>query len=311
MEEDGMTEDKRKNFENRIPAMGWLPDYPDFRDYTFQNKELLRKKEILDLVSPTGLTKRETSSVPTRVDLRRWCSPIEDQGDIGSCTAHAGVGIVEYYERKAFNKHIDASRLFLYKVTRRLSHLTGDSGAYLRKTMGGLVLFGVPPEEYWPYSDRTPDFDKEPDSFCYSFAENYKMIKYFRHDTPNVTEEVTLKRIKQALAASVPSMFGFTVYGSINQVSTTGKIPYPCRDESSVGGHAIVAVGYDDKMSIENGDCGLKTKGALLIRNSWGKAWGDEGYGWLPYDYVLKGLAIDFWSMLKQQWVDTGQFSIG
>jgi len=306
-----MTEDKRKNFENRIPAMGWLPDYPDFRDYTFQNKELLRKKEILDLVSPTGLTKRETSSVPTRVDLRRWCSPIEDQGDIGSCTAHAGVGIVEYYERKAFNKHIDASRLFLYKVTRRLSHLTGDSGAYLRKTMGGLVLFGVPPEEYWPYSDRTPDFDKEPDSFCYSFAENYKMIKYFRHDTPNVTEEVTLKRIKQALAASVPSMFGFTVYGSINQVSTTGKIPYPCRDESSVGGHAIVAVGYDDKMSIENGDCGLKTKGALLIRNSWGKAWGDEGYGWLPYDYVLKGLAIDFWSMLKQQWVDTGQFSIG
>ena len=78
-----------------------------------------------------------------------------------------------------------------------------------------------------------------------------------------------------------------------------------------MGGHAIVAVGYDDKMPIENRDCGLKTKGALLIRNSWGKAWGDEGYGWLPYDYVLKGLAIDFWSMLKQQWVDTGQFSIG
>lgn len=311
MEEDGMTEDKRKNFENRIPAMGWLPDYPDFRDYTFQNKELLRRKEILDLVSPTGLTRRETSSVPTSVDLRRWCTPIEHQGDIGSCTAHAGVGIVEYYEKKAFNKHIDASRLFLYKVTRRLSHLTGDSGAYLRKTMGGLVLFGVPPEEYWPYSDRTPDFDKEPDSFCYSFAENYKTIKYFRHDTPNVTEEVALQRIKQALAASVPSMFGFTVYGSINQASATGKIPYPCRDESSVGGHAIVAVGYDDKMSIENGDCGLKTKGALLIRNSWGKNWGDEGYGWLPYDYVLKGLAIDFWSMLKQQWVDTGQFSIG
>jgi C1A family cysteine protease len=150
MEEDGMIQDRRKDFENRIPAMGWLPDYPDFRDYTFQNKELLKRKEILDLVSPTGLTRREASSVPTSVDLRRWCSPIEDQGEIGSCTAHAGVGIVEYYEKKAFNKHIDASRLFLYKVTRRLSHLTGDSGAYLRKTMGGLVLFGVPPEEYWP-----------------------------------------------------------------------------------------------------------------------------------------------------------------
>ena len=311
LKDERMTLDKLNGIENRTRGMGWLPDHPDFRDYTFGDKELLRKKEIRELVAPTGLEKARALTLPASMNLRRWCSPIEDQGDIGSCTAHAGVGIVEYYEKKAFNKHIDASRLFVYKVTRKLSHLTGDSGAYLRKTMGALVLFGVPPEEHWPYTDRTPDFDREPDSFCYSFAENYKTIKYFRHDSPNLSAQVALARVKRALSANVPSMFGFTVYSSIDQASANGKIPFPCKNESSVGGHAVVAVGYDDKMAIENTDCGLKTKGALLLRNSWGKTWGDEGYGWLPYEYVLSGLAIDFWSMLKQTWVDTGEFNIG
>lgn len=292
-------------------GMGWLPDYPDMRDYTFLSKELLEKKEIKDLVFPTGLQNANASTLPSSVDLRRWCSPVEDQGAIGSCTAHAGVGIVEYYEKRAFNKHIDASRLFLYKVTRKLSHLTGDSGAYLRKTMGGLVLFGVPPEEYWPYTDKVPDFDRDPDPFCYCFAENYKTIRYFRHDTPDCSRATVLERVKEALAANVPSMFGFTVYSSIDQAAKTGRIPFPSRNEYSVGGHAVVAVGYDDKVVIENGSSGLKTTGALLIRNSWGKGWGEEGYGWLPYEYVLKGLAVDFWSMLKQTWVDTGEFSIG
>ena len=106
-------------------------------------------------------------------------------------------------------------------------------------------------------------------------------------------------------------MFGFTVYSSINHVGSTGKIPYPCPGEKSLGGHAIVVVGYDDKMKIENASCGKKTTGALLIRNSWGTGWGDEGYGWLPYEYVLKGLAIDFWVLLKQEWIDTGQFKLG
>jgi len=296
--------------ENRRHGMGWLPDYPDIRDYTFACKDLLSKKEIHELVLPTGLGKARSTTLPASVDLRRWCTPVEDQGELGSCTANAGAGMVEYYERRAFGKHIDASRLFLYKATRHLAELQGDSGAFIRSTMGALVLFGVPPEKYWPYTDKTPEFDKEPNAFCYSFAENYKGIKYFRHDSSGLSAKETLDSVRRSLVASVPAMFGFTVYSSIDQAGRTGKIPFPTSNERVVGGHAIVAIGYDDKLEIRNSDGDVSTRGALLIRNSWGESWGDGGYGWLPYDYLLKEIAADFWSMLKQEWVDTRQFTL-
>jgi len=106
-------------------------------------------------------------------------------------------------------------------------------------------------------------------------------------------------------------MFGFTVYSSLSQAETTGKIPYPTRGETVLGGHAVVAVGFDDNTRIKNTNLkGVETTGALLIRNSWGTGWGSSGYGWLPYEYVLKGLAIDWWSLLKNEWVDTGEFRI-
>lgn len=296
--------------DNRMAGMGWLPDYPDIRDYTFQSKELMSKKDIHALVSPTGLGKADRVTLPESVDLRRWCSPVEHQGEIGACTAHAGVGMTEYYEKRAFGKHIDASRLFLYKATRNLAELHGDSGAFIRSTMGALVLFGVPPEKYWPYTDRAPDFDMEPSAFCYSFAENYKSIRYFRHDPAQLSEEAVLGSVKKSLAAGVPAMFGFTVYSSMEHARGTGKIPFPTGNERILGGHAVVAVGYDDGMEVRNPDSDVPTVGALLVRNSWGESWGDGGYGWLPYEYVLRAVAIDFWSILKQEWVDTGQFMI-
>ena len=88
-----------------------------------------------------------------------------------------------------------------------------------------------------------------------------------------------------------------------------GKI-YPCQGESAQWGHAIVAVGYDDNKKIKNTKCNKETKGALLIRNSWGVDWGEKGYGWLPYDYVLYRVAQDFWSILEVGWIETGQFGI-
>lgn len=302
-----------ENMENQQYGMGWLPDYPDFRDYTFEIKEMLEKKikeELDKLLSPTGLVRKDTMKLPASVDLRKWCSKIENQGQIGSCTANAGVGIVEYFENRAFGKYLDASRLFLYKTTRNFAKLSGDSGAFLRNTMGALVLFGVPPEEYWPYTDKASDFDKEPTAFCYSFASNYKGIKYFRHDNPSLTKDQVLQSVKKSLAAGIPSMFGFTVFSSINQAGTTGMIPFPSEKDRIVGGHAVVAVGYDDNMTIKNTTSGISTQGALLIRNSWGEGWGDKGYGWLPYEYVKKEAALDFWSLLSQAWIDTGIFKI-
>jgi C1A family cysteine protease len=299
------------NKENRKYAMGWIPDYPDFRDYTEETEE------VVEILKPSGLPVksrqkrlRRRKGLPASVDLREWCSPVEDQKMLGSCTAHAGVGIIEYYERKAFGRHIDASRLFLYKVTRNLMKMKGDTGAYLRTTMGAMVIFGAPPEDYWPYTDEESEFDKEPAAFCYAFAQNYKTLKYYRHDPPGVSANAILERVKTYLAGGHPAMFGFTVYDSIEQAEDTGRIPFPSPKEKIEGGHAVIAVGYDDKMKIKNKSSKEETIGALLIRNSWGKAWGEDGYGWLPYEYLLRGLAEDFWSVLKKEWIDTGQFKI-
>lgn len=305
-------------------GMGWLPDYPDFRDYTAEQNEVAsslkvlgQKDSVKTMLVKAGVAKKGKSGaaqktkagLPTSTDLRAWCSPVEDQGSIGSCTANAGVGIVEYFERRSFGKHVDASRLFLYKATRNMLHWTGDTGAFLRSTMGALALFGVPPEEYWGYD--VADFDKEPPAFCYAFAQNYQAISYYRLDPPGTARDVLLNTVKTNLAAGLPSIFGFTVYGSYTQAGATGKIPYPARGEKMVGGHAVVAVGYDDKMKIKNTSPNAgETKGALLIRNSWGTGWGSGGYGWLPYDYVLKALAVDWWSLLKNEWIDTGEFKL-
>jgi len=297
-------------------GMGWLPDYPDYRDFKEDHDEvsprlqnLGQKDSVKAMVKKMGVSARARVRLSASVDLKEWCSPIENQSSIGSCTAHAGIGLVEYFEKRAFGRHIDASRRFLYKVTRNMLNQTGDTGAFLRTTMGALVLFGVPPEEYWPYI--IPDFDKEPPAFCYAFAQNYQAISYFRLDPPMTPRDVLLNRIKTYLASNVPSMFGFTVFSSISQAATTGKIPYPAPAERVLGGHAVDAVGYDDNMKIKNTDRGgVETKGAFLIRNSWGEGWGNAGYGWLPYDYVLKNLAVDWWGLLKNEWVNTGLFKL-
>ena len=281
-------------------GLGWLRDHPSPRDYTVE------QDEVAALLKKTSVTKKAPSKLPAKKDLRAWCSPIEDQGSLGSCTAQAGVAMLEYYERKASGHHVDGSRSFLYKATRKLGGFKGDSGAFLRTTMGAMALFGVPPERYWPYNIAR--FDREPPAFCYAFAQNYQSLIYYRLDPSGSAAKDTLTAIKSHVASDMPAMFGFSVFESIWD-GNTGEIPFPADSEQLVGGHAVMVVGYDDAKTIKSSRPGAaQTKGAFLIRNSWGTSWGDHGYGWLPYEYVLQFLADDWWVLQKQEWVDTGQF---
>jgi C1A family cysteine protease len=167
--------------------------------------------------------------------------------------------------------------------------------------MQAMVMLGVPPEQYWSYN--IPRFDEEPPSFCYSLGQNYKAVTYFRLDPPSATPTQVKDAIRTQLAAGLPSMFGFTVFSSFPRVGDRKvDISFPQQGDSVLGGHAVVAVGYDDARVIGS------ERGALLIRNSWGPDWGDGGYGWMPYAYVERGLADDFWSLVRADFVDTDLF---
>ncbi|PHR06092.1 MAG: cysteine protease [Sulfitobacter sp.] len=285
---------KKKSASRSRPSvtLGWHPDVPDVRDLDLGRKEI--NKGLKQLNSSIV----EDTPPPDRADNRSLCSPIEDQGDLGSCTAQAVVGLMEYMMRRGKDEHIDGSRLFVYKVTRRLMGTTDDSGAYLRTTMKAVSLFGVPPEQHCPYVIE--DFNDEPSAFLYSYASNFQTLNYARLDPVNASQIKVLNTIKQVLAARYCVVFGFSVYSSL---SGAADIPFPTGSDTLEGGHAVMAVGYDDNHMVGN-----KKVPSLIIRNSWGPEWGEAGYGYLPYEYILKGIAQDFWTCFKWEWISDGQF---
>jgi C1A family cysteine protease len=278
----------------RVVGLGWQPDVPDGRDRTLASdavQKILHGKKLA-----LGAAKK---ALPSQVDLRPWCPPVEDQGQLGSCTAQAIVGLMEYLMiRSRVPEYVDLSRLFLYKVTRKLLGWTGDTGAYLRSTMKAVVTFGVAPERQWPY--QVGRFEDEPDAFLYSYAASFKALNYTRLDSIDNTGSQTLVIAKRLLSAGFPVAFGFPVYSSMGNAP---DVPYPTQQDSLLGGHAVLAVGYDDNRMVSG-----KKVPSLLFRNSWGEGWGEAGYGYLPYAYVEEQMALDLWTIFKEDWIDETQF---
>lgn len=284
---------------------GWLMPTPDTRDLNVNDESIIPIKERLGLYS-----NKKGISLPGMVDLRTWCPEIRNQGRLNSGTAHAALALFEYHQRRAFDRYIDLSRRFVYYNARKLMHLKGDSGATLRHTLQAITLFGSPLEEDWPYTDEKSDIDNEPPASLYAMGYNYHAVRYFCHDPIHISMSPAdvLRNVKSFLAAGIPSVFGFFIFPSFPKANIKGALPYPCVGERYKWKHAALAVGYDDTMKVENLMCKRVTKGALLIHNSWGSDWGDNGYGWLPYEYVYNKQALDFWSIMTAEWISTGRF---
>jgi C1A family cysteine protease len=246
---------------HQIGRYGWIPDLPDARDRMYS-------------------APRKTS-VPKAVDLRAACPKIYDQGELGSCTANAIAAAVEFDQRRQkLAAPFTPSRLFIYYNERALEGtVANDSGAMIRDGIKSVAQQGVCAEPMWPYVEQK--FADRPPAQCYKAAKVHPAVQYSR--VPQ-----NLGQMKACLAAGYPFVFGFTVYESFESdaVAHTGVAPMPGAGETSLGGHAVMAAGFDDAL------------GRFLVRNSWGASWGMGGYFTLPYGYVTNGnLADDFWTI--------------
>ena len=249
----------------KIQHYGWHPDLPDQRDHLF------------------SVVYGVAAQLPSSIDLRSKCPPIEDQKKLGSCTANALVGALEFLELKDGVPFVDLSRLFVYYNERVIENsVSSDSGAQLRDGIKTLAKQGVCPEKMWPYV--ISKFKNKPTLTCYKNAAQHVILSYQRIQSMN--------EMKTCLAAGYPFIFGFTVYESFESpgVASSGVVPMPALHEKVVGGHAVVAVGYDDATQ------------RVMVRNSWGAGWGQAGYFTMPYEYITSPkLASDMWTIRREE----------
>jgi C1A family cysteine protease len=224
---------------------------------------------------------RVLGALPTSVDLRTECPPVVDQGQLGSCTANAIAGALQFNQMK--EKLADVfppSRLFIYYNERVIEHtVSEDSGAMIRDGIKSVAKDGAPHETLWPYD--ISKFTIKPSAAAYKDALKHRAILYQR-----LTQ--TLDQLKGCLASGYPFVFGFSVYESFESqaVAKSGKVPMPKPKEKQIGGHAVLAVGYDDASK------------RFIVRNSWGTGWGLAGYFTIPYAYLTdSNLADDFWTI--------------
>jgi C1A family cysteine protease len=247
----------------KIKRYGWIPDLPDHRDHMYAAPlEWLLK-------------------LPPLVDLRPQCPKIVyDQGQLGSCTANAIAAALEFDRIKQNLPDFIPSRLFIYYNERAIEGTVDqDSGAQIRDGMQSVATQGACNEVEWPYV--ISQFAVKPPDNCYTDALKDKAALYSR-----LTQN--LSQLKGCLASGYPFVFGFTVYESFESeaVAQTGIAPMPSAGEQVLGGHAVLAVGYDDGQQ------------RFIVRNSWGDGWGMQGYFTLPYAYLTdSNLSDDFWTI--------------
>jgi C1A family cysteine protease len=246
----------------QIQGYGWIPDLPDTRDLLF---------------APPP---EHAQGLPPSVDLRPKLPPVYDQGQLGSCTANAIAGAVEYNEMVESQGEAAPSRLFIYYGEREIEGTVGqDSGAQIRDGIKVVATIGAPPESDWPYD--IAKFAEKPPQKAYDDAAKSKAIQYL---------SVAPNYLKGALAVNFPVVIGFTVYSGFEspEVAKTGILNLPQRGEQVMGGHAVVVVGYDDSSQ------------RFIVRNSWGSGWGQQGYFTMPYAYLLNpSLSSDFWTIRR------------
>jgi C1A family cysteine protease len=225
-------------------------------------------------------------TLPSAVDLRPMCPPIFDQEQLGSCTANALTGALEFLEMKDNIPLVILSRLFIYYNERVLENtVNSDSGAQIRDGIKTLANQGVCSDKCWPYDPNyATQFTVKPSDSCYTEAATHEITDY--------ASIQSLDEMRACLADGYPFVFGFTVYESFEseEVAKTGIVQMPQSNEQVVGGHAVVAVGYDDSQK------------RFIVRNSWGTDWGMNGYFTIPYDYLTNdNLADDFWTIRREE----------
>jgi C1A family cysteine protease len=244
---------------------GWIPDLPDHRDRMY--------------AAP-----KRAAALPSKVDLHGQCPPVYDQGNLGSCTANALAAAIDFERNRQKLSFLTPSRLFIYYNERVIEDsVESDNGAALRDGMKTIASQGACAESLWPYV--VSKFEDQPPAAAYAAAVAHKTLSYNR-----VAQDVSL--MKTSLASGFPFVFGFTVYESFESdaVARTGSVPLPGPDESALGGHAVLAVGYSDASE------------RFLVRNSWGPSWGINGYFTIPYTYLSNAdLATDFWTIRLEQ----------